>query len=262
MLMARSLLLFLVTFTLLGSDLPRTEVLAQIANDMKGGNEAHPHGVPASYGFYAKPVLNNGNNTTNEHGTNNAFTIWGTIYVDALGSDATNTRVAVRNCRAYWKKASTNVWSGWGPSMYSFDAADYPEDFQGSASGTDSRKEPDGSTSYLPGLGKTAHFYGPFPRIPIAAGDVGGIVAVCEARLVLNNPAAQDDRAAARFLANVGADYYPSVSGGGIYNNPSVGGGKFKRVTSSWRSFAMTTLEYSELVKNPPPGLDLVGVLP
>jgi hypothetical protein len=80
-------------------------------------------------------------------------------------------------------------------------------------------------------------------------------------RLVLDNPDGTDDRAVARFLANVGADFYPSTSGGGIPNNPGIGGGKFKYVRTEWRSFAMTTLTEKQLKSNPPP-VTLLGDAP
>jgi hypothetical protein len=82
---------------------------------------------------------------------------------------------------------------------------------------------------------------------------VAGIVTVCEARLIEDNPAEADDRKVAKFLINVGADYYPSATGAGIENNPSVGGSRFKFVTAAWQSFAFTTLSYAQLAADPPP---------
>jgi len=235
--------------------------LSEVANDMQGDNEGHPHGVPPSYSFYSRPVLNNGNNTTNENGTNHAFTVWGTIYVDATGNPARNTRVAIRSCRAAWKRASSGAWRWQMVPRNALDASDYPENFQGKPSVSDSRLEPDGSTSYLPQVGRTTHFFGPYPRIPIVAGDVGGIIAVCEAKLVVDNREGIDDRSVARFLVNVGADYYVSDSGGGVYNNPSIAGGKFKFARSEWRAFGMTTLPYDDLLRDPPPTAILSGIV-
>jgi hypothetical protein len=113
--------------------------------------------------------------------------------------------------------------------------------------------EPDKSMSVLPGGGKTSHFYGPYPRIPIDPDYLAGVVSICEMRLVLDDPAGPDDRAIARFLGNVGGDFYPSTTGGGIPNNRGIGGGKFKYVRTDWQSFAMTTLTEKQLKSNPPP---------
>ncbi len=138
--------------------------------------------------------------------------------------------------------------------------ADYPEDFHGNAVGSNVRIESDRSISVIPGKGKTSHFNGPYPRIAVPSKDVGGIVTVCEARLIADNPAGTDDRNLAKFLMNIGADYYPDATGSGIENNPSVGGSRFEFVTTVWRPFAFSTLNYRQLMSDPPP-VDLGEVI-
>jgi hypothetical protein len=239
------------------------DIMAQIAGDMLGMNEGHPHGIPSNWGFYAGPSISDGNHasTSCNNGPCKAMDYWGTVYVDALGNSSSNTRVSIRNCQAFWLNSSTNRWTKWGPDTTPQGVEDYPEKFDGPTTPTNVKMEPDKSMSVLPASGKTSHFYGPYPRIPIDPDFFAGVVSVCEMRLVLDNPAGPDDRAVARFLGNVGGDFYPGTTGAGILNNRGIGGGKFKYIKSDWRSFAMTTLPEKQLKSNPPP-VTLAGAAP
>ncbi len=230
-------------------------VARQIAEDMQGTNEALPHGVPSSYDWATAPLIDDGNNS---HG-DQAITAWGVVYVPAQGNPATNTRVNLRNVQLYFLQKSTGQWLLL-QNTDTPDGADYPEDFQGNSVLGNVRTESDGTMSVTAGNGYCFHFY-PFNRGSINPNDIGGIVALFEARLIVGNPALPDDRSTALYLAGAGADYYPSVTGPGIQNNPSVGNGKLKYVQINWRSFAMTTLTQSQLASNPPP-VNLTGILP
>ena len=227
----------------------------QIAADMQGANEAYPHGVPLSWDWANGPVIGMGNNSNGEQ----AITSWGVVYVAAQGNPATNTRVNIQNLQLYFLQKSSGKWL----LLQNTSAPDgdaYPEDYQGSSKTGDVRTEPDGTISVTAGNGFNFHFY-PDGRAAINPSDIGGIVALFEARLIVDNPALADDRSSAQYLCSAGADYYPSVGGPGIDNNPSVGNGKMKYVQSQWRSFAMTTLTQAQLESNPPP-VDLTGILP
>jgi len=240
------------------------DIMAQIAGDMLGTNEGHPHGIPPSWGLYAGPGISDGNHAStscNKGGPCRAMAYWGTVYIDAGGNLSTNTRVNIRNCQALWLNSSTNRWTNSGPATTPEGVEDYPEKFDGPTNRTSVKIEPDKSMSVLPASGKTSHFYGPYPRIPIDPDYFAGVVSVCEMRLVLDNPAGPDDRAIARFLGNVGGDFYPNTTGSGIPNNPGIARGKFKYVSTDWRSFAMTTLTEKQLKSNPPP-VTLAGAAP
>ena len=234
---------------------PGMSVADQIAADMQGKHEGFPHGVPLSYDWANGPLLEMGNNSKGQ----NAITCWGAVYVAAQGHAAVNTRVNIRNMRLYFLQKSAGVWQPL-QNTSAPDGASYPEDFQGNPVPPDVRKESDGTISVMPGKGYCFHFY-PSNRGSINSNDIGGIVAIFDARLIVRNPGLPDDRGSARYLADAGADYYPRVSGPGILNNPSVGIGKLKYVQSNWRSFAMTTLPRSQLASNPPP-VNLNGILP
>ena len=222
---------------------------------MQGNNEGYPHGVPLSYDWANGPVIDMGNNANGQQ----AITSWGVVYVASQGNPATNTRVNIRNMRLFFLQKATGKWLLLQNTSTPEGEA-YPEDFQGNSVAGDVRTESDGTISVTAGNGYNFHFY-PSNRAAINPKDIGGVVALFEARLIVANSAKADDRSIAQYLCSAGADYYPSVTGPGIQNNPSVANGKLKYVQSAWRSFAMTTMTQSALESNPPP-VDLTGILP
>jgi len=230
-----------------------SDALTRIANDM-GVNEGHPHGVPPTYDFYSGSFIGMGNDPAG----NAAIEFWGDLYIDAGGNPATNTLVNIRNCQIWWKRASTGAWT-LGVLTNTVEIGRYAEDFSSFIALLTPRTETDGSLSFKTVSGEVAHFYAPFPRIPIDPADMGGIVSVCEARLIVDNSGLADDRSSAKFLLGAGGDYYPATTGPGITGNPGIGGGKFKYVTSDWNSFAFTTLSLTELSTDPTPPIDLSG---
>lgn len=232
-------------------------VAAQISNDMAGQNEGFPQGVPSSYDWYSGPVVTQGNTP----GGQQAIEGWGVVYVASQGSSATNTWVNIANMQTWVLSASKGTWSEVQLTSDP-DGAAYPDNFQGNSIPGTTRIEPDGTLSVLVvnNSGYNFHFY-PDSRGSINPSDIGGIVTVLEARLVVGNPALPDDRANANYLVGGGADYYPSVSGPGIQNNPGIANGKMKYVKNAWRSFAMTTMSASALANNPPP-INLTGINP
>ena len=238
---------------------PSTSLAAQIANDMQGSNEGHPHGVPLSYDWANGPALVMGNNASGWQ----AITSWGALYEAAEGNPATNTRVNIRNMQTYLLQKSTGRWVLLQNTSKPNGEA-YLEDFAGDVNKpADVRTESDGTISATAGGGYNFHFYPP-NRASINPSDIGGIVTILQARLITADPNRPDDRSTARYLLNSGADYYPGLTGGWPGNasyNPGVALGKMKYVKTDWRSFAMTTISQSQLEVNPPP-VDLSGVLP
>jgi hypothetical protein len=238
---------------------PSTSLAAQLANDMQGANEGHPHGVPLSYDWANGPAVVMGNNASGWQ----AITSWGALYEAAEGNAATNTRVNIRNMQTYLLQKSTGRWVLLQNTSKPNGEA-YLEDFAGDVNRpADLRTESDGTVSATAGGGYNFHFY-PSNRASINPNDVGGIVTILQARLIVADPNRPDDRSTARYLLNSGADYYPALTGGWPGNtsyNPGVALGKMKYVKAEWRSFAMTTISQSQLELNPPP-VDLSGILP
>jgi len=232
---------------------------------MAGLNEGNPQGVPLSWDWANGPVMGAGNAPPAWW---DASTAWGVVYVAAQGNRATNTRVNIRNQQLYFLSLSTGQWALLQNTSLP-DGEAYREDFSGDTSKpADVRTEPDGTISVTAGMGAWAgynfHFY-PHDRGTINRNDVGGVVACFEARLIVGNPSLPDDRSTANYLAEAGADYWPSVTGRlpPSYNGivPPVANGKFKYVQSNWHSFCITTVTQADLMLNPPP-IDFAGVLP
>lgn len=195
----------------------------------------------------------------------NAATAWGAIYVDSTvtGNPAPNTRVNIRNVQLWFLSKSTGQWSQLQLSSQP-DGAWYYEDFANDFSEpADVRTESDGTMSVTAGNGFCYHFY-PTDRGQFNPNDVGGWVALFEARLILADPTQPDDRANARYLGATGADYWQTITSGmpaGSTVEPAIASGKFKYVQNSWRSFAMTTISATQLANDPPP-INFTGVLP
>ena len=238
---------------------PPANLWSEIAADMTGQNEALPQGVPPSYDWAQGPVLTMGNNPKGWQ----AITAWGGVMVPVQGNPATNTRVNIRDLQLYFLQHSTGKWLLLQNTSQP-DGADYLDDFSGDVSRPgDVRQEPDGTISVTAGGGYCFHFW-PTDRASINPNDVGGILVLLQARLIVGDPSLPDDRSTAQYLAGSGADYYPALTGGWPGNlsyNPGVGNGKLKYVQSDWRFYAMTTLTANQLASNPPP-VNLTGINP
>jgi hypothetical protein len=233
-------------------------VAEQIAADMQGSNEGHPDGVPTSYNWGNGPVIALGNNFAPQA----ALEWWGGLFTGPSGNPATNTLVNVRSVSLYVLSKSTGIWHGYSFPYSQISSGTYSADFASDyGTSVPMRQETDGSFSFSVTAGQVSHFFAPYPRISVNPNDIGGIVALMEARLILKNANGTDDRSVASYLLGSGADPYPSTTGAGIENNQSVGNGKLKYVGENWRSFAMSTLTESQLASNPPP-VDLTGSLP
>lgn len=219
-----------------------------VVADMTGTHEGIPHGVPSEFGWQTHPFVVMGNNPAGSKAINH----WFNVYTDTSGVLPPNTRVNIRRCQVWWLRASTGQWV-LGVNEDAPEVESYDENYSGGPYALDQRLEPDGSVSVKPDIGHNAHGFTPFPRCPIDPNDVGGVVSLVEARLILDNAGGTDDRAASKYMVEAGADYYPDVTGPGIPNNPGIGGGKFKYVKNDWNCFSFTTLSEQQLRDNPPP---------
>jgi hypothetical protein len=221
-----------------------------IAADMTLAHEGRPHGVPASYGWATKPGVEMGN----DPGKFRMLLAWGQLFEDAEGNPATNTRVQIRNIRAYVLGKRDGRWRLLQSSP-TVEGAAYREDFVGDVNKpADVRDEPSGGISVTAGGGFNYHFWG-LGRKPIDPDDIAGVFTTVEARLVVADPSRPDDRDRARYLLGMGADYWLDEHAvwDEFKTNGGVGIGRFKYVTKAWRSFNMTTLSETELRRNPPP---------
>lgn len=247
-----------------------TAIAAQIAGDQWVGssatnapNEAHPHGVPTNFDFYTSAVQSEGNVPPVTNGVSwNACIPWGTGYIDAAGDPSTNTRLQIRNLQLWFLSKSTGKWTMLVKTN-NIDNEAYVENFAGdvnkpanvrtetAANGGGISFGSIGKGSYA---GYNVHFYST-QRFSFNPADVGGWVSMFEARLIMDNPAGVDDRNIAKILANVGADYWQTLTSAmpaGQSYEPAIAGGKYKYATVNWRSVCMTTLSLAQLTQNPP----------
>ena len=227
-----------------------TNSIETIVGDMHLPHEGIPHGVPRGYDWATGPRIQRGNNTTGFQ----ALTAWGQFYEDDGGNPAANTRVQIRNIRTYILGKQDGAWH-LVQSSSSVTGAAYREDFIGNVhKPADIRNEPDGGISATAGGGYNFHFW-PKGRVSIAPGNIAGVYATVQARLIVDNRHLPDDRATARYLFNMGGDYWLNLTAGwdNLRTNRGIAIGRFKYVTGEWQAFNMTTLTEDEIRRNPPP---------
>ncbi|HPG39306.1 MAG TPA: hypothetical protein PLP19_04390 [bacterium] len=227
------------------------DIIDIIAGDMIPPHQGTPHGIPSTYDWYSGPRLGMGNNP----GAFKAMIAWGQVYEDAQGNPAGNTRVHLQQIRTYILSKTQHTWQT-ADSSTNIDGNAYVEDFSGDANKpADERSEPEGGISVTAGDGYNFHFWSSNGRKSINPNDIGGVITMVRARLVLDDTTLVDDRATARYLLSVGGDYWSTLTApwDNFKTNGDIGIGKFKYVTKDWQWFCMTTLTEAELRDNPPP---------
>jgi hypothetical protein len=224
-----------------------------IASDMTLPHEALPSGVPDSYDWQTAPRLGYGNRAPDGW---TSFIAWGQVYQAVGGSPAPNTRVELRNIAAWVFDLQTNSWTGLQAETL-VEGAAYVEDFADNASRpADIRAEPGGGLSVRLADGYNFHFWPASGRVPVPQRPIGGVFTTVEARLIADDPASPDDRAEARLLLAMGADYWRAADAEWQPDWSTVGDvaiGRFRFVTEDWQSFNMTTASAALLCAHPPP---------
>jgi hypothetical protein len=237
----------------------------EIVNDMALLNDLPLNGAPSGPGWARGPgVVVMGNNPRGSatpgywqpsNGTYKGSTLWNGILpwmvlFDGQGNGASNTRVQMRNVKIYYRSRSNGSWQLIG-STTGVDGSLYSKDLMNAYGSADIRAESDG-VSVMPG-NNNGFFHGWWTAgqksIAAVAGDIDAIFVTMQARLIIG-PAGYDDRSSARYLLQVGADYYPEVgmpvtSSGplGISWLPGVGVSRAKLITNEWRSFNMASID-------------------
>lgn len=239
--------------------------IEKIADDMRLPHDGFPSGLPAASNWSREGRVGAGVDTSHQDGGSyKAITAWGQVYADAAGNEAANTRVAIKDLQT-WLLSHDGTWSLLQDEERVNGAA-YAEDYVDDVSvPADLRDEPDGSQSVKLEEGHNFHFW-PGPtngRVPLDPNDVAGVLTTVDARLVLDDPNGPDDRAEARLMMSVGADYWldETVGWDQWTTNADIGIGRLRHVGPEWDAFNMTTLSEEELRANPPP-IDLGGGAP
>lgn len=224
-----------------------------VIGDMMRCGEGIPHGVPLSYDWRACPRTSYGNDPREM----TAVIPWGQVYQSADSpSAASNTRINLRHLHVWYLSKSRSRWIRWTGSL-GVEGAHYVEDFSGDSSiaASSLRHEPDGSVSVRMIPGYNFHFWSTQGRASIQPDDIQAVWAFCEARLILDDPAAADDRSQAHYLLSAGADYWltPTAQWSGFTTNGDIAIGRFKRIGTAWRAYNMHTASEALLRAQPPP---------
>ncbi len=225
--------------------------LPTIISDMQPPQDAAPHGVPKNYSWANGPEIGMGNNPKDFK----AMMAWGQLYEAEQGNPATNTRVQLRNMKAYVLSKQDNKWHLLQSSK-GVEGGAFREDFSGNANkSADVRTESDGSISAKAGGGYNYHFWTQGGRSTINPNDIGGIFTTVEARLIVDDASKPDDRSQARYLLNTGGDYWLDLTAGwdNFKTNGGIATGRFKYVTTEWQAFNMTTITAEQVRSTPPP---------
>jgi hypothetical protein len=154
----------------------------------------------------------------------------------------------MRNMKAYYKSRSSGQWVLL--SQGTIDGENYPKGL----SATVVSGRPDivslgnGAVSVRPPTGDL-HFHGWCcgRALPNPA-DIAAIHITLQARLAVHDASRPDDRPAARYLVQVGGDYYPDASlnlnlFAPVTWNPGIGLSRSKLVGNAWQSYSFTTID-------------------
>jgi len=255
-----------------------------IVNDMKLNNDLVLAGVPPERGYAAGPgfvVMGNdprGSRTPSWWNPANSYyksgAYWNQIVpwmviFDGVGNAATNTRVEMRNMKAYYKSRSSGQWILLFQGT--IDGENYPKGLNTVHVGRpDIVSVGSGGVSVRP-PSTDLHFHGwcCAGTLPAPA-DIAAIHITLQARLTVHDANRPDDRSAARYLIQVGGDYYPDASTknsafGPDFWNPGIGLSRSKLVGNTWQSYSFTTINVgvqdpggaaiseAELRRAPPP---------
>lgn len=168
------------------------------------------------------------------------------VVFDGEGNAAVNTRVEMRNLKAYVKSRNTGQWTLLASGQ--IDGANYPKSLQGSTvSSPNLRTESSTSISVKP-PSTDAVFHGwCCGKRAIDGPDVAAVFVTMQARLITDNATLSDDRSVAKYLIQMGGDYYPTSTTSisefaPDYYNPGIGLSRSKLVTNQWQSFSFTTI--------------------
>lgn len=224
--------------------------IEEVISDMQGLHEATPLGVPVSFTWQAGPRVGLGNNP----GTFKAVQPGGQIFETSSGNTSTNTRVELRNLKAYYLSKATNSWKLWIETPRPGGVKVLQDLTTIQTKAADFKDITGGGISVGMEKGYNLAFFAP-SRTSIVPSDITGVFITVQARLIVEDQSKPDDRDASQFILSSTGEYWLDLtsSSNNFTNNGDIAIGKFKRITRNWRAFNMHTLGADELRKNPPP---------
>lgn len=199
--------------------------------DMRDAGEATPNGVKSDIDWSRRGRVALGNNP----GRFNHIIPWGHIYA-APGNKSVSEQVQIRRLRLYvlgkrdgiWRRlVETNLVSG-GLYLPNYD--------DGRSRAT--RERFNGrQTTAVTQADRSFHFWSTGGRIPIRSDDIGAVFVAFDVRV------APGQGSRSKFIAGAGADYWAAKDAQWDHykTNGDAGIGRFKRLSTKWRTIYMTT---------------------
>ncbi|MGF6570631.1 hypothetical protein ABH945_002742 [Paraburkholderia sp. GAS333] len=212
--------------------------VATAIQQMEMAHEATPGGVPRSYDWQARPVVQAGNRPPSGF---HALTGWGQIFVSSSAEPAT-LNVSLRNFRTYRLSRSGDL--ELIQSTNTLDGAQFNPDYRNNVNieaqiGTDAN----GYTTVVTNPRAAFHFWPSAGKVRFDSRNMAGILVAVEARINL-----KDGQAAAdvdnKYVLSVGADYWAAIDSTWNHYRSNVGVaiGRFQFLTTEWKCFTMTTI--------------------
>ena len=165
------------------------------------------------------------------------------VLFDGVGDAATNTRVQIRNFRAFYKSKSSGQWVSLGVSAGAEGYVYGKSSLFGATTPENRRVSSDGSAEIKPPEDRNYAWHGWWQksRATINPTDIAAVFITLQSRLTVDDPSKPDDRAKARLLIQVGSDYYRDVNTNWGFIVPSIATSRSKLVTPEWQAFSATT---------------------
>ncbi|MGA7937875.1 MAG: hypothetical protein WCA35_30275, partial [Kovacikia sp.] len=155
----------------------RINSIQTIITDMQSPHQGKPHGVPDNYDWARGPRIGMGNDPKGFK----AAVAWGQLYEAAEGNTAVNSRVQIRNIKAYLLSKRDRRWHLLQSSEF-VEGSAFREDFAGNINqSANIRYEPEGGISVKTGQGSNFHFWTKGKRAAIDPKDVDGIFTTVQA---------------------------------------------------------------------------------
>lgn len=232
--------------------------VAAFLRDVSPGaaHEAVPYGVPSNYIWQKRASMGNELALKPSPAAADYMNMWGQLLTHDADVQPANTRVEIANCQLWgyasgtWKTLLTASGDDMQAGSWTYDYKD-ADDLTPPGTLWPGK---DGAVSLVTNPGRLTTFWngGPEWRVKVGA-DTTQFISACSARLTLADATQPDDRAQAKYLIGMGADWRkqdgscaPEIG----ETEPvckSMGAGKLVKVNNEWRRVVFSTLSSSDL---------------